>query len=180
MAFAAAVAPLLVWSARSQREAVRIAREASEALAMAGRVYDTTSEGIVVTTPDGTIVDVNDGYLSIHGVERADVVGQNPRIHSSGKHDAAFYSGMWGTLLSTGRWQGEIWDRRSDGSLIAKWLSISSVSNDEGETTHYVGVFSDITALKQGEVALEWLTTHDPLTSLPNRACSDSWGFSTA
>ena len=137
---------------------------------MAGRVYETTREGIVVTTPDGTIVDVNEGYLSIHGVERADVIGQNPRIHHSGKHDAAFFSDMWATLLGTGQWQGEIWDRRSDGSLIAKWLSISSVSNGEGKTTHYVGVFSDITALKQGEAELEWLATHDPLTQLPNRA----------
>ena len=169
-AFASVVAPLLIWSTRNQRESVRVAREATEALSMAGRVYETTSEGIVVTTPDGTIVDVNEGYLSIHGVERADVIGQNPRIHHSGKHDAAFFSAMWATLLGTGHWQGEIWDRRSDGSLIAKWLSISSVSNDEGETTHYVGVFSDITVLKEGEAALEWLATHDPLTELPNRA----------
>ncbi len=172
-AFVVVASPLLMWSTRSQREAVRAAREATEALSMAGKIYDTTSEGIVVTTPDGTIVDVNGGYLSIHGVERADVIGQNPRMHHSGKHDAAFYSDMWGMLLSTGRWQGEIWDRRSDGSLIAKWLSIFSVSNDEGQTTHYVGVFSDITALKQGELELEWFATHDPLTSLPNRALLD-------
>ncbi len=173
VALAAAVSALLVWSTRNQRKAVRVAREANAALSMAGKVYDTTGDGIVVTTPDGTIVDVNDGYLSIHGVERADVIGQNPRILKSGKHDAAFYSEMWGTLLSTGGWQGEIWDRKSDGSLVAKWLSISAISNDEGETTHYVGVFSDITALKQGEVALEWLATHDPLTELPNRALLD-------
>ena len=171
--FGLAVCLLLTWSSRSLRAALSNARHAAEGLKMAGSVYDTTSEGIVVTTADGIIVDVNDAYLAIHGYYRADVIGQNPRMLKSGRHGPDFYQEMWGTLLSTGRWQGEIWDRRSDGSLVAKWLSISTVKDDDGNTTHYVGVFSDITAVRKGEEALQWLATHDPLTRLPNRALLD-------
>lgn len=173
VAFGSAVCGLLVWSSRHMQAAVRSARAAAAGLSMAGRVYDTTSEGIVVTAPDGTIIDVNDAYLTIHGCEREDVIGQNPRILKSGRHGPAFYQEMWGTLLSAGRWQGEIWDRRADGSLVAKWLSISTVGDKDGKTTHYVGVFSDITVMKEGAEALEWLATHDPLTRLPNRALLD-------
>ena len=169
-AYAVAVAALQITTSRSVMNAVRAARQASEGLLMAGKIYDTTSEGIVVTAPDGSMVDVNEAFLRIHGYARADVIGQNPRMMKSGRHDADFYRRMWEVLLATGQWQGEVWDRRADGSLIAKWLSMFTVADDEGKTTHYVGVFSDITAVKEGQEALEWLATHDPLTRLPNRA----------
>lgn len=146
-----------------------ISHSPDEALSIAGRVYDTTREGIVVTTPDGTIVYVNDAYLRIHGHERRDVIGQNPRMSKSGRHSADFYRELWDSLLKTGQWQGEIWDRRANGSLVVKWLSISAVHDDEGSVANYVGVFSDITAVKEGEDALMWLSTHDSLTRLPNR-----------
>jgi len=144
-------------------------RLSEDALAIAEKVYDTTREGIVITTPDGAIVYVNDAYARIHGSQKEDVIGQNPRILKSGRHGADFYRDMWDSLLSTGRWQGEIWDRRANGSLVVKWLSISAVQDATGNTTHYVGVFSDITAVKEGEDALKWLATHDSLTRLPNR-----------
>jgi len=167
--YAVAVAVVQIVTFRSLMTAVEVSRRATERLTMAGKVYDTTSEGIVVTTPDGTIVDVNDAYLRIHGYKRADVIGHNPRIMKSGKHPPEFFKEMWDTLLATGHWQGEIWDRRADGSLVAKWLSLVTVEDDDGRTTHYVGVFSDITAVKQGQEDLEWLAAHDPLTGLPNR-----------
>jgi diguanylate cyclase (GGDEF)-like protein/PAS domain S-box-containing protein len=141
-----------------------------EALAIAAKVFDATRDGIVVTTPSGSIVYVNDAYVSIHGYERADLLGRNPRILKSERHSDDFYRAMWDSLLKTGQWQGEIWDRRANGSLVVKWLSISAVKDDAGNTTHYVGVFSDITAAKEGEAALQWHSTHDYLTRLPNRA----------
>ena len=144
--------------------------QCNEARSIAERVYDTTREGIVVTTPDGSIVYVNDAFIRILGYERDDVIGQNPRILKSGRHSAEFYRAMWNSLLKTGQWQGELWDRRANGSLVVKWLSISAVDDEAGTTTHYVGVFSDITAVKESEDALRWLATHDSLTRLPNRA----------
>lgn len=144
--------------------------ESNLTLSMADKVYDTTREGIVVTTSDGSILYVNDAYVRIHGYGRDAVIGQNPRFLKSGRHSAEFYRSMWDSILKTGKWQGEIWDRRANGSLVVKWLSISAVDDDAGNTTHYVGVFSDITAVKEGEDALRWLAAHDSLTGLPNRA----------
>ena len=149
---------------------VRKATTPNEALSIAEKVYDTSREGVVVTNPDGSIVYVNDAYVHIHGYQREDVLGHNPRILKSGRHDADFYRGMWDSLLKTGQWQGEVWDRRANGSLVVKWLSISAVQDDAGNTTRYVGVFSDITTVKESEDALRWLSTHDSLTRLPNRA----------
>ena len=168
--YAIAVAVLQITTSRAIQAALESARLANEGLSMAGKIYDATSEGIVVTTSDGTIIDANEAYLRIHGYARADVIGQNPRMMKSDRHKPEFYQHMWQVLLETGRWQGEVWDRHSDGSLIAKWLSMFAVKDDHGVVTHYVGVFSDITAVKQGQDALEWLATHDPLTGLPNRA----------
>jgi len=168
--YGGAIAALQILTVKSLRKAIDGARNASDGLALARKVYDTTSEGIVVTTPDGSIIDVNDAYLRIHGYERADVIGQNTRMMRSGKHEPDYYRDMWGSLLSEGRWQGEVWNRRADGSLLPTWLSLSAVSDDKGITTDYVGVVSDITAIKRGEEDLQWLATHDPLTSLPNRA----------
>lgn len=147
-----------------------VSSQSDEARSIADKVYDTTLEGIVVTTPDGSIVYVNDAFVRIHGYGRDDLIGQNPRIMQSGRHSAEFYRNMWHSLLETGQWQGEIWDRRANDSLVVKWLSISAVDDAEGNLTHYVGVVSDITAVKEGENALRWLATHDSLTGLPNRA----------
>jgi len=169
-AYAAAVGVLQVVTFRNLSAAVDIARQANEGLAAAGKVYDTTSEGIVVTDADGLIVDANDAYARMHGYELGELIGKNPRLMKSGKHDPAFYSEMWGSLVKEGRWQGEVWNRRSDGGLLPTWLSLSAVKDEAGLTTNYVGVVSDITAIKRGEEDLQWLATHDPLTGLPNRA----------
>ena len=168
--YTSGIAALVVASNRNLRKAVASARLANAGLAMAGKIYDVASEGIIVTTPDGSIIDANEAYLRIHGYERADVIGQNPRMMKSGKHGPEFYREMWRVLLATDRWQGEVWDRRADGSIFPKWLSIFAVRDRDGALTNYGSVFSDITAMKQGEEDLEWLATHDSLTSLPNRA----------
>jgi len=138
-------------------------------LRLAAGVFETSGDGIIITLPSGEIIDVNEAFEKHHGVLRQDVIGKNPRIFKSGRHPAEFYQGMWDSLLSAGRWEGEVWDRRGDGSLLPQWLSISAVKNADGETTHYVGVASDITVIKDSEEKLRDLATHDALTGLPNR-----------
>jgi signal transduction histidine kinase len=78
-----------------------------------------------------------------------DVIGQNPRILKSDRHDADFYREMWESIHRTGRWQGEVWDRRKNGEVYPKLLTISTVRNDKGNVTHYIGVHSDITERRQ-------------------------------
>lgn len=133
------------------------------------QVFENTAEAIVITELDGTIVDVNDAYSAITGYSRADVVGRNPRITNSGLHDAAFYGAMWRDIIENGRWVGEIWDKRRNGQVFPKLLSISTVFDSEHKPVNYVGVFTDISELKEAEKNLEQLAYFDRLTGLPNR-----------
>lgn len=146
---------------------------AHDDLRLAAKVFESSSEGVVITLPDATIVDVNDAFTRLHGLTREELEGRNPRIFKSHRHDSEFYRRMWDSLLKTGQWSGEIWDRRADGSIFLKLLSISAVRDEHGKTTHYVGVFSDITEIKETENKLMQLATHDPLTGLANRAVLD-------
>jgi diguanylate cyclase (GGDEF)-like protein/PAS domain S-box-containing protein len=152
-----------------QRRTVELCT-ANDALRLAAKVYNATTEGIMVTSPEGTILSVNDAFSRITGYTLAEVLGQNPSFMKSDRHPPEFFMAMWNTLLATGNWQGKIWDRRSDGSLLPKWLSISSVKNDAGVLTEYVGVFSDITKLEDARAKLKHQATHDSLTGLPNRS----------
>ena len=97
------------------------------------------------------------------------MIGQNPRILQSGRHDAAFYQAMWSDLLSTGKWSGEIWDKRKNGEIYPKYMTITAVYDDHHQVTHYVAVSSDISQLKQSEQEIHQLAFYDPLTKLPNR-----------
>jgi diguanylate cyclase (GGDEF)-like protein len=88
---------------------------------------------------------------------------------SSGRHDRAFYTEMWQQLLRNGSWAGEIWDKRKNGQVYPRWITITAVKNEQMKITQYVGIFSDITARKQAEDEIHNLAFYDALTGLPNR-----------
>lgn len=138
-------------------------------LMLAKNIIENANEGVVVTTLDGIITDVNEAYEKITGYTREEVLGKTPAINKSGRHDSAFYQAMWEGIRRDGYWQGEIWDRRKNGAIYPKWLSINTVRNERGETSNYVGIFSDITLKKATEEQLEKLAYFDSLTELPNR-----------
>lgn len=144
-------------------------RVAERRLRLSSKVFDSTGEAILITDDKGDIVDVNAAFTDITGFERSDVIGQNPRIMKSGRHDDSFYQSMWEELSRNGIWRGEIWDRRKNGEEFPKWLSISASRDETGRITNYVAVFSDITGKKEDEQKLEQLAHFDPLTGLPNR-----------
>jgi diguanylate cyclase (GGDEF)-like protein/PAS domain S-box-containing protein len=136
---------------------------------LAATVFESTGEGLFVTDEKRRIIHVNPAFSEITGYDSAEVVGRTPRFLASGRHQPEFYDQMFRTLAETGKWQGEIWNRRKTGEMFAEWLNISVVRDERGELTNYVAVFSDITSRKQDEERLSYAANHDPLTRLPNR-----------
>ena len=144
-------------------------KEGEEKLKLAASVFTNSREGIMITTVDGTIVDVNGGFSHITGYSRGEVVGKNPHILNSGRQNKAHFAAMWQDLIHKGHWYGEIWNRRKNGEVYAEMLTISTVLNALGQPQHYVALFSDITAAKEHEQKLDHIAHYDALTSLPNR-----------
>jgi diguanylate cyclase (GGDEF)-like protein/PAS domain S-box-containing protein len=144
-------------------------RSTEERLRLAASVFDGTFEGIVITDPDARIIEVNAAFETVTGYRREQVIGRTPALLSSGRQDRAFYQRMWQSLLTVGKWSGEVWNRRADGELVVEMLRISAVCSERGELTHYVGIFSDVTGLKRQQEHLERLAHYDTLTGLPNR-----------
>lgn len=144
-------------------------KENHERLQQAAAVFDCTREGVLVTDAQGLIVHVNRAFMEITGYSREDVMGKRPSLFKSGRHSSNFYQQMFQTLERTGEWSGEIWNRRKSGEIYPQWQTIRVIHNDQGQVSHYVAVFSDISAIKDSEHELAHLAHHDPLTDLPNR-----------
>ncbi|MGC1329721.1 phosphodiesterase DibA [Pseudomonas sp.] len=140
-----------------------------ERLRMAAAVFDSTLEGVLVTNRLGNIVHVNRAFMDITGYHEDEVLGHNPSKFKSGRHGSDFYRQMFHSLDQDGRWSGEIWNRRKSGEIYPQWQTIRAICSDAGHMTHYVAVFSDISAIKHSELERAHLTQHDPLTDLPNR-----------
>ncbi|MEW5789450.1 MAG: EAL domain-containing protein [Pseudomonadota bacterium] len=132
-------------------------------------VFDNTNDGILITDAEGRILEVNQAFSRLTGYSREEVVGMNARLLQSGKHDRDFYGALWRNLAEKDAWEGEITNRRKDGSLFLESLAIHAVRDSLGRLLHYVGVFSDITHVRETQNRLESLAHYDPLTGLPNR-----------
>jgi diguanylate cyclase (GGDEF)-like protein/PAS domain S-box-containing protein len=171
------------------RTSIELERKKSdEKLKLSSRVFTDTHEGIVITDPEGKIIDVNPTFCSVTGYNREEVIGKTPALLNSGKHSEEFYSVMWKNLNEIGHWQGEISNRKKDGELYVELLNISSLKNESGDIINYVGIFTDITESKEQQRQLEIMAHYDVLTQLPNRilfsdrftqACAQSRRFDT-
>lgn len=145
------------------------ARKQTEERLRISSIAFETQEAIVVTDAQARIVSVNRSFERLTGYTAAEAIGQNPSILKSGRHDAAYYQALWTSLHDTGVWSGEMWDKRKDGTIYPKWLTITCVRNDANEITHYVAIFMDITERKRAEEEIHRLAFYDTLTLLPNR-----------
>ncbi|MGZ4958707.1 MAG: putative bifunctional diguanylate cyclase/phosphodiesterase [Methylomonas sp.] len=141
---------------------------AKQELQISAATFDS-QEGIMITNANAVILRVNKAFTEITGYSSEELVGKTPRIFKSDRHDATFYAAMWDSIHRVGVWQGEIWDRRKNGEIYPKWLSITAIKDVNGETTHYVATHADITAQKAAEAEIKNLAFYDPLTKLPNR-----------
>jgi diguanylate cyclase (GGDEF)-like protein/PAS domain S-box-containing protein len=144
-------------------------RAIDDSLRQAAAVFDATQEGVLVTDAEQRIVHVNPAFSRITGYSSEEILGQHPTLLKSGRHDAAFYHSLWHALQNRGAWGGEVWNRRKSGEIYPQWQCIRVIHDEQGRVSHYVAVFSDITALKRSQRELDYLAHHDPLSNLPNR-----------
>jgi len=145
----------------------QVARETR--LLQAGVMFDCTSEGMLICDAGQNIIDVNNAFCKITGYRAEEVIGRQPNLLASGRHDSDFYRQMWQQLMCSGRWSGEIWNRRKNGEIYPQWQNIIAVRDQRAELSHFVAVFADMSTLKRTQEEIDYLAHHDPLTKLPNR-----------
>ncbi|MGE4473224.1 EAL domain-containing protein [uncultured Sulfuricurvum sp.] len=134
-----------------------------------GTAFENSREGIMLSDENNNILEVNQAFIKTFGYTHTEVIGKNPKMLSSGRHDPFFYEQMWKAINEEGRWSGEIKNRRKDGTGIVQWMSISVVDDYQNGTKNYLAVTLDISQLKESEEKLSYMAYHDPLTGLANR-----------
>lgn len=136
---------------------------------VAALVYENSYEAIAVTDERGVVIDVNPAFIVITGYQRADIIGRSINLLSSGRQNRTFYKKMWQQLKETGRWQGDIWNKRKNGEEYVERLNISTSYNEDGSVYRRIGLFFDITQYREREDLIWRQANHDHLTGLPNR-----------
>jgi len=154
---------------KSIRERITELMSMNQVLTLMEEVFEHSLEGIIITDNESVITKVNPAFTNITGYTESEVLGKKPDILKSDHHNEHFYNTMWENLLREGHWSGEIWNRHKDGNAFPEWLSISALRNSQGDTTHYIGVFHDISDIKRQEELIRYQAFHDSLTKLPNR-----------
>jgi diguanylate cyclase (GGDEF)-like protein/PAS domain S-box-containing protein len=149
-------------------EQQRTLQHNNDELQVAATVFES-QEGMLVTDACGAILRVNRAFTKITGYSAEEILGMNPRILQSGRHEPGFYIAMWDAILHRSGWAGEIWNRRKQGDAYAQYLTITPVLGTDGKVRNYVGTFSDITDRIAAAEKIERLAFYDPLTLLPNR-----------
>ncbi|MGB7534961.1 MAG: EAL domain-containing protein, partial [Azonexus sp.] len=143
-------------------------RKADEQMRISAIAFET-QEAMLVTDAAKRIIRVNRAFTEITGYTVDEVIGQTPAVFKSGHHEYGFYGEMWASLKVHGNWRGEIWNRRKNGEVFPEWLSITAVRNAEGQISHFVASYLDLTQRKEAEEQIQFLAFYDPLTHLPNR-----------
>jgi diguanylate cyclase (GGDEF)-like protein/PAS domain S-box-containing protein len=144
-------------------------RQAEAHQRLTATVFETTGEAILVTDTAARIVAVNQAFCRITGYSKEEVLGKSPSILNSGRHDRSFHEAMWRSLLETGGWAGEVWNRRKNGEVFPEWQTVSSVHDEQGKVTNFVAVFADLSEIRRAQETAEHLAWRDALTGLANR-----------
>jgi len=149
-------------------EDITARRHADQQLHLAGKLFQRSGDGVMITDAQHCILTVNETFTSVTGFTAEDVIGKTPAILESGRHSRDFYRRMMQHLESDGWWQGEIWNKRKDGEIYPEWLAINVVRDAAGAISHYVAVYSDIASVRKSQQRVDYLAGHDELTALAN------------
>lgn len=136
---------------------------------IATKVFESTSDGVLITDAKGRIIDANQAFLASTGFAYDEVLDKLPSILQSGEHDRAFFTNMWNTAKETGRWRGKVKNKRKTGEIYTVWMSLNAVWGDHNEISHYVAVYSDISSYTEDDERIRVLSHYDMVTHLPNR-----------
>ena len=160
---AATLVTLGLWDAwnqvRQQRLRLRLSQD----------TLGLTSDAMVITDAQNHVIVVNPAFTEVTGYASQEVQGLKLETLAAPRHDKNFYQTFWSTLKSTGRWEGEMWSRRKHGDEYPEWLKVRAVTDKRGNITHFINLFTDISAQKARERDLRRIGYEDPLTGLPNR-----------
>lgn len=138
------------------------------------RVFEQSGEAVLITDGNNRIVSTNPAFTRMTGYDAAEVIGKDPKFLASGRSDPKWAATMWTALENNNSWQGEVWDRRKDGSIFPKWLIVSVIRDAKGQAQNYIASFNDISEQKEAADRLLHLAYHDSLTHLPNRLAYES------
>jgi diguanylate cyclase (GGDEF)-like protein/hemerythrin-like metal-binding protein/PAS domain S-box-containing protein len=144
-------------------------KQREETLKIAAMIFENTSEGMIITDADGSITSVNPAFSELSGYTADEVIGKTTRLLKSDKHDAEFYQRMWNSLLTKGKWEGEIWNRQKNGDLVSDHVLINTVYGPDGSVQQRIALYHDITAQKKTAEAVFHQANYDVLTELANR-----------
>lgn len=140
-----------------------------ERLSQSATIFENTSEAVVITDSAGKIISVNRSFSDITGYTQEELINKRASVLKSAKHDEKFYKDIYNEIKKRGNWHGEIWSKRKNGDMYPEWLNVSTVKDVDGRVLNYIGVFSDISAVKESQQKLDYLAHYDSLSGLPNR-----------
>jgi two-component system cell cycle sensor histidine kinase/response regulator CckA len=109
---------------------------------------ESARDGVMITDLQGHILHVNQALEGMSGYCRDEMKGRTPRMFRSDHHPPEFYAGMWQTILKRNSWQGELVNRRKDGTILDTSLTISPILDNRGQLTHFVGIYRDVSERK--------------------------------
>ncbi|KAF0201817.1 MAG: diguanylate cyclase/phosphodiesterase with PAS/PAC [Gallionellaceae bacterium] len=144
-------------------------RKAEEGLRLSAKVFESNTEAIMITDARQDIVMVNRAFTEITGYTENEVLGRNPKMLASGLQAKDFFRDFYESLHAKDYWRGEVWNKRKNGEIFPEWVTVSVLRDEQGNITHYVAVFLDITERKKEEERIQYLANYDVLTDLPNR-----------
>ena len=147
----------------------RVILENEKKIKLFSTALQNTSEGFYITDKENNILEINDAFTKLLGYTKEDVIGKDPKVLSSKKHDKAYYKEMWRSILDEHYFCGEIINKKKDGSFITQWININPIFDKNHEIQNYVAIFADISKLKESEERIEYLAYHDLLTSTYNK-----------